>query len=63
MDLPSDALATRAYAGVELDPTGALLYRPQMMGHRDGAYAATVAVDSWSCRTTIGGLNPCRLMS
>ena len=39
------------------------LYRPRLMGHRVAAYAARAAVEIWSCRTALGGLNPCRSIS
>ncbi len=40
-----------------------LLYRPRMPRHRAAAYAASAAVESWSRRTALGGLKPCRWMS
>jgi len=40
-----------------------LLYRPRMMRHRAAASAASAADGSWSCRTALGGLNPCRSIS
>ena len=39
------------------------VYRPRLMGHRVAAYAARAAVEIWSCRTALGGLNPCRSIS
>lgn len=39
------------------------VYRPRMLRHLVAAYAARAAVESWSCRMALGGLNPCRLMS
>ena len=39
------------------------LYRPRLVGHRVAAYAARAAVESWSCRTALGGLNPWRSIS
>src|SRR5918997_2150428 len=43
--------------------TGRVVYRPRMMRHRAAAYAASAADGSWSCRTALGGLNPCRSIS
>ena len=42
---------------------GCLLYRPRFVRHRVAAYAARAAVESRSCRTALGGLNPCRSIS
>ena len=39
------------------------VYRPRLMGHLVAAYAARAAVESWSCRMALGGLNPCRSIS
>jgi hypothetical protein len=39
------------------------LYRPRMLGHHVEAYAARAAVESWFCRTALGGRNPCRSIS
>jgi hypothetical protein len=39
------------------------VYRPRLVRHRAVAYAAKAAVESWSCRTTLGGLNPWRSIS
>src|SRR4051794_9445689 len=37
-----------------------LVYRPRLVGHRVGAYAARAAAGSCSCLIAAGGLNPCR---
>ncbi len=39
------------------------VYRPWMMRHLEGAYAARAAGGSWLARMASGGLNPCRWMS
>jgi peptide/nickel transport system substrate-binding protein len=39
------------------------VYRPRLVRHRAVAYAARAAVESWSCRTALGGLNPWRSIS
>ncbi len=39
------------------------VYRPRLVRHRVAAYAARAAVESWSCRTALGGRNPCRSIS
>src|SRR3712207_3873319 len=39
------------------------LYRPRFARHRAAAHAARAAVESWSCRTALGGRNPCRSIS
>jgi len=39
------------------------MYRPRLVRHRVAAYAARAAVESRSCRTALGGLNPCRSIS
>ncbi len=39
------------------------VYRPRLMGHRLGAYAASAAMESWSSRMALGGLKPCRSIS
>ena len=41
----------------------AAMYRPRLVGHLVAAYAARAAVESWSCRTALGGLKPCRSIS
>ncbi len=47
-----------------VDAQGSLcVYRPRLVGHLVAAYAARAAVESWSCRTALGGRNPCRSMS
>ena len=33
-----------------------IVYRPRLMGHRLGAYAASAAVENWSSRTALGDL-------
>ncbi len=43
--------------------SGKRLYRPRLLRHRAAAYAASAAVESWSCRTALGGLKPCRSIS
>jgi hypothetical protein len=40
-----------------------VVYRPRLMGHRAGPYAARAAVESWSRLTASGGLKPCRSIS
>ena len=39
------------------------LYRPRLMGHRIGAYAAKAAGESCSSMMAAGGWKPCRSIS
>ena len=39
------------------------LYRPRLVGHRTGAYAARAAGESCSCLMAAGGRKPCRSIS
>ena len=44
-------------------PDEEALYRPRFVRHRVVACAARAAVEIWSCRTALGGRNPCRSIS
>jgi hypothetical protein len=39
------------------------LYRPRLVGHRIGPYAARATAESCSALTASGGLKPCRSIS
>jgi hypothetical protein len=39
------------------------VYRPRLVGHRTGPYAARAAAESCSALTAAGGLKPCRSTS
>ena len=39
------------------------VYRPRLVGHRFGAYAARATAESCSSRIAAGGLKPCRSIS
>ena len=50
-------------AACGLTPATGPLYRPRLVGHRIGPYAARATAESCSSLTASGGLKPCRSIS
>src|SRR4028119_1838731 len=56
-----NAVLRVAYDSLMVQLFGSIIvYRPRLVGHLVPAYAARAAVESWSCRMALGGLDPWR---